>query len=219
MTTARLGFSYSSRSLLWRLIKAPSQVVSELSQLDASFCFRFAWFCFFVSTAMTAAVQMLVLGLFEDVISDAGSFDQLSKMWGGVLSANMEELKSQFLHLKAVSVLNLALAPLSAWFFPYLLSGAIYVLMGMLAAGKNAIGLYDTVVKLVCVSFGFFLFCAIPLVGPLIGNVWWFIFLVRSSGSIFPVSFFGRLSATLLSSIILFSIWNSTVARLANALL
>jgi hypothetical protein len=127
-------------------------------------------------------------------------------------------LKSQFVHLKTVSVLNLALAPLSAWFFQYLLSGALYVLMGMLSAGRNATGLYDTVVKLVCVSFGFFLFCAIPIIGPAIGTVWWFVFVVRFSGSIFPVSLFGRLSATLLSAIILFSIWNSTVARLANAL-
>lgn len=218
MTTARLGSSRSSRSLLWRLIRTPSQVVSELDQLDTSFCFRFAWFCFFVSTSLTAVTQMLATDLFEGVINDPASFAQLSKMWGGLLSSNMEELKSQFVHLKAVSVLNLAFAPLSAWFFPYLLSGALYVLMGMLSAAKNPAGFYDTVVKLVCVSFGFFLFCAIPIVGPAIGNVWWFIFLVRYSGGIFPVSFFGRLSATLLSSIILFSIWNSTVARLANAL-
>jgi hypothetical protein len=116
-------------------------------------------------------------------------------------------------------MLNLALSPFSAGFFPYLLSGALFLLLQVLSVAKNADGTYDQLVKLVSISFGLFLFCAVPLIGPVLGNVWWFIFIVRSTESLFAVPTFGRASAALLVCMILFSIWNATIARLATTLI
>lgn len=219
MTTASPGFVRRSRSLFVSILRTPNQVVAGLPDLDATFCIRFGWSCFFFATVATALMQVFFLDVFEELITNPANFDQMKMAFGESFPLSIDEFRTQLAHLGAVSMINLALAPLSAWFFPHLVAGALFVLMQLVSVNKPMPGAYDNMIKLVCLSFGLFVFCAVPIVGPILGNVWWFVFLVRGAGSIFPISMFGRLSATLLTSIILFSIWNETVARLATTLL
>jgi len=221
MTTSGVGFARRSYSLLGGLVRSPMQVVSELPHLDTAFCIRFGFLCFFLSTALTALFQMAALDFFDFFLSDPQKFSQVAKAFEESVGRPLifTEFQENLVQLRAIATLNLALSPFSAGFFPYLLSGALFLLLQVLAVTKSPEGTYDQLIKLVSISFGLFLFCAVPFIGPILGNVWWFIFIVRSTASLFEVPIFGRASATLLACMVLFSIWNATVARLATTLI
>lgn len=219
MAISVLDFLRFSWSLFFDVIKRPAKAVLEIVHLDTKQCLIFGWLCLFVSTALTSLIQIGASGYVLGQLADPVAFADLSKYSGALISGSMDDFKTNLELFRSVSIVNLLFSPLTSWFFPYLLSGALFVLLNFLSLNKGGSDRYEQVIKVVAIGQAPLVFCAIPFIGVIVGNIWCVFFVVRALGALFQVHFLGRLSATCLCFLTLFSIWNSTVSLLATALL
>jgi hypothetical protein len=217
MTKSNSGFLGFAWSLFLDVVRRPAKVVADLPSLDTRRCLQFGWFCFFISTLVTSLIQIgFASQVIDQLTTDPASYLAISKFSDSF--GSMAEFTERLGMFISINWLNLWMSPATAWFFPHLLAGAIFIFLNFLNAGKSAPGTYDQVIKLVSIGQAPLLFCVLPFLGPIIGSVWSFIFIVRAMGSLFAVNALGRLSAACLCFFFLFSIWNSTVTLLATAL-
>lgn len=219
MTSAKPDFFPFAWSLFLDVLRRPGHAVSQVESLDTRRCLHFAWLCLFVSTLASALVDLVMTGpLLDFLMTDPARYSEVAQQSGSLVPASFEEFVAQRELFQWVTVVKILFAPLTAWFFPYLIAGALFVLLSSLSLVKSGPGTYDRVIKVICIAQAPLLLCAIPIVGPIVGNIWCLIFVVRAVGSLFHVHYLGRLSATALCFFVLFSIWNSTVAQVATAL-
>ena len=213
-------FSRFARPLFFDVLRHPHQAISEIPNLPLKDCLKFGWACFFMATVATAGLQLTFLAqVFQQIADDPKSLDELSKIFGALNSGPVGDVLENLKVARVSSFTHLLLSPLSAWLFLYLISGAIFAVSKLLLFGKTLSNDhdYEQVIKIVSVGQAPLLFCFIPLVGPIIGNLWSVWFIAGALGSLFQVSKLARLGVVAFSFFFLFAIWNSTVSMLASS--
>lgn len=213
-------FSRFARPLFFDVLRNPGQVILEIPYLPLEGCLRFGWACFFIATVATAGLQLTFLAqVMQQITDDPKSLEELSKIFGALSSGPIGDVLQNLKVARISSLTHLLLSPLSAWLFLYLISGAIFAVSKLLSFGKTISNDqdYEHVIKIVAVGQAPLLFCLIPLVGPIVGNLWSIWFIARALGSLFQLSRLSRVGVVALSLFLLFAIWNSTVSMLASA--
>lgn len=206
-------------SLSIEVFRHPKKAVDEISQVPVGECLKFGWCFFLLATLASAGYQSLfITELLSEIGRDPAKLLEMSSLLSSMNAGSVGDLKERMEIIRLSSYFSLFLSPLTSVFFLYLLSGALFVLAKFFSMSKATGDTYEHVIRIVSIGQAPLIFCLIPLIGPVVGNLWSILFIARSLGNLFQINLVGRLSIVAFSFVFLFSVWNSTLSTLASAL-
>jgi hypothetical protein len=212
------GFVRSARTLTVGVFRKKESLKQEIAEMSLVHCIAYGWFCLFFATLTSAMYQYFFSAQVLGQLNPASpQFLETSKALQSIMSLPLEEFIERLEIVRVSSFASILMSPLSSWFFIYLLAGALFFFSKLVSFNSNTQDAYERMIKIVSVGQAPLFLCIIPAIGPFVGNLWSMWYIAKGIGDLFQINLFTRASIVIFCSLVLFSVWNSTLTTLAVA--